>query len=211
MRPGLHHCGPFERLPRARVSGIDASAALLHSARARLRGQATGIRWICADFHRLPLRDGSANLIVAAFCLYHSPHPQDVICEFARCLAPSGQAILVTKSRDSYASLDALVASSGLDPAAQSRPGLYDTAHSGNIAELAAATLQLRHVEHEEHQFAFADLAHVAEYLATSPKYQIPPALRNDPGGIAHLLKSRDRDRRITTASTVTYVVGGKT
>lgn len=200
----------YEQFSRARLCGIDASAALLQSARSRLRGSVAGIRWICADFHRLPLRNGCADLIVAAFCLYHSQHPQDVIGEFARCLTPSGQLILVTKSRDSYASLDALVASSGLDPAAQSRPGLYDTAHSGNIVGLAAGTLQLRHVEHEEHQFVFADLAHVAEYLATSPKYQIQPVLRNDPSAIARLLKSREHDRTITTASTVTYVVGGK-
>jgi ubiquinone/menaquinone biosynthesis C-methylase UbiE len=197
-----------ERLPRARLCGIDASAALLHSARLRLPGHAASIRWICADFHHLPLEDSSADLIVAAFCLYHSMHPQAVIAEFARCLAPSGQAILVTKSRDSYKSLDALVASSGLDPAAQSQPGLYDTAHSGNIAELAATALKLRHVESEEHQFVFADLSHVAEYLATSPKYELPPVLRNNPSGIAHMLKTSGGDRAITTASTVTYVVG---
>ncbi len=51
-----------------------------------------------------------------------------MIDEITRCLRPGGTAILATKSADSYRELDQLVAASGLDPAALSRPGLYQAA-----------------------------------------------------------------------------------
>ncbi|MFE1591408.1 class I SAM-dependent methyltransferase [Nocardia sp. NPDC058705] len=54
------------------------------------------------DFHHPPLPDASFNVLVAAFCLYHSTRPADVVAEIAHCLAPGGRAILVTKSVDSY-------------------------------------------------------------------------------------------------------------
>jgi len=59
-----------------------------------------------ADFHHLPLADAAYHATVAIFCLYHSPHPDRVISEIARCLIPDGVAVLVTKSSDSYHELD---------------------------------------------------------------------------------------------------------
>lgn len=129
------------------------------------------------------------------------------MAEFARILDDRGVAVLVTKSADSYTELDALVAAAGLDPQAQHRQSLYTTAHSGNIAAAAASALDVVHVEHEEHRFQFADLGHVAAYLATNPKYRLGPGLYGNPEALAAELRARLPNQRLSTTSVVTYVV----
>ena len=125
-----------DRLPAAWVVAVDLSAALLAATNRRLAAspRAGAVR---ADFHLLPFPDNSCGLVVAAFCLYHSPSPGSVITEITRCLLPGGTAIFAVKSADSYRELDQLVADSRLDPAATRRPSLYQAAHSRNITELA--------------------------------------------------------------------------
>jgi SAM-dependent methyltransferase len=193
--------------------GVDGSSAMLAAARRRIpdtsdrTGDRPALRWAQGDFHQLPFRSGMCALAVAAFCLYHSPHPQRAIAEITRCLAPDGLAVLVTKSVDSYRHLDDLVAVAGLDRDAHTRPNLYATAHSGNLATLAATALQVCRVEHEQHRFRFTGLRHVAEYLATSPKYQMPPALQGQANAIEAALIAAVPDQPVDTDSTVTYVV----
>lgn len=197
------------RLGRARLVAVDLSPAVLSSGRARLKEEdGAGIRWLHADFHHLPIRDGAVHVLVAAFCLYHSRWPADAIAEWARCLALGGTAILVTKSVDSYRALDELVAASGLDPDACRRPSLYAAAHSANLAELAARSLTVSRVEHHEHRFTFADLDHVADYVTTSPKYAIPTRFRGDAALLARALRARLPDGPVNAISTVTYVIG---
>lgn len=195
-----------DRFPRARIAAIDLSAALLTTARNRTHspGRATAVR---ADFHRLPLADRSCDLIVAAFCLYHSPDPASVITEIARCLTDKGTAVIAVKSADSYRELDRLMAASGLDPAAESRPSLYQAAHTGNITALAETRLAVRRAVHETHQFLFPTLADAAEYLATSPKYGLPPALAGSAEALAAALAARVPDQPVTATSVVTYLV----
>jgi ubiquinone/menaquinone biosynthesis C-methylase UbiE len=192
--------------PRARIAAIDLSAALLTAARDRMtgRGKTTAIR---ADFHRLPLASRSCGLLVAAFCLYHSPDPASAITEIARCLASDGTAVIAVKSADSYRELDTLMAASGLDPAAEARPSLYQAAHSGNITALAETSLQVRRTVHETHRFTFPSLAEAAAYLATSPKYDLPRVLGGSPDALAAALRTRLPDQPVTTKSVVTYVV----
>lgn len=197
-----------EQLSPRRLTAIDASGAMLAAARGRVGAQpATETGFVQADFHRLPLGTGTYDLVVAAFCLYHSPQPGRVIAEFARVLHPQGVAVLVTKSADSYSELDALLASSGLDPEAPYRESLYAAAHSGNIAAIAASGLDVLHVEHEDHRFRFGDLAHVAAYVATNPKYHLAPGLRGDPMAISEALRARLPEAPVTASSVVTYVV----
>lgn len=161
----------------------------------------------CADFSCLPLADASCDLAVAAFCLYHAAGPGKVVGEITRCLRQGGTAILVTKSADSYRELDHLMADSGLDPCALARPSLYQAAHSGNLPDLAAEHLTVQRVIHETHRFAFNDLTHTAEYLATSPKYGLPARLAAEPEALAAALRERVDDQPVTTSSIVTYVV----
>lgn len=200
-----------EELGAERILGVDASAAVLTAARERPGHQGENrVSWLCADFHHLPLATATCDLVVAAFCLYHSSGPATVVSELARCLRPGGVAVLVTKSLDSYRSLDELVASSGLDPDACRRPSLYGSAHSGNLASLAARSLTVRRVEHEDHQFTFSGLAHVAEYLVTNPKYAFSASLRRDTSALTGALRAQVPDRPVATTSQVTYVIAQK-
>jgi ubiquinone/menaquinone biosynthesis C-methylase UbiE len=194
------------RFPRARIAAIDLSAALLTTARNRTGrpGRAVAVR---ADFHRFPLADRSCDLIVAAFCLYHSPDPASVITEIARCLTDNGTAVIAVKSANSYRELDRLMAASGLDPAAETHPSLYQAAHSGNITALAETGLAVRRAVHETHRFTFPALADTAEYLATSPKYDLPPALAGSADALAAALAARLPDQPVTATSVVTYLV----
>jgi SAM-dependent methyltransferase len=196
------------RFPDARVAAIDLSAALLTAARNRTAapGRTAAVR---ADFHRLPLADRACDLIVAAFCLYHSPEPASVITEIARCLTRDGTAVIAVKSADSYRELDRLVAASGLDPAAESRPSLYQAVHSGNITAIAETGLAVRRAVHETHRFLFPALADAAGYLATSPKYDLPPALAGSADALAVALAARLPDQPVTATSVVTYLVAG--
>lgn len=196
------------RFPRARIAAIDLSAALLTAAwnRTGSPGRAAAVR---ADFHRLPLADRVCDLIVAAFCLYHSPDPASVIAEIARCLTRHGTAVIAVKSADSYREPDRLMAASGLDPAAETRPSLYQTAHSGNIVAIAETALAVKQAVHETHRFTFPALADAAEYLATSPKYDLPPALTGSADALAAALAAHLPDQPITATSVVTYLVAG--
>jgi ubiquinone/menaquinone biosynthesis C-methylase UbiE len=194
-----------QRLPAAKVVAVDLSAAMVVTARDRLARPATA-GFVRADFRCLPLTSDSCDVVVAAFCLYHCACPGQVIEEIARCLRPGGTAILATKSNDSYRELDQLVAVARLDPGALSRPGLYEAAHSGNLAALTSAQLHVQQVIHHTHRFTFASLADAAEYLATAPKYQFPTGLAGDSAAIAAALRAELSDGPVTTTSTVTYV-----
>jgi ubiquinone/menaquinone biosynthesis C-methylase UbiE len=194
-----------QRLPAATTAAVDISPALLAAARYRLPA-ASRAGLVCADFHRLPLAASSYDVVVAAFCLYHSATPGRVIGEIARCLRPRGTAILATKSAGSYGELDQLIADAGLDPDALSRPSLYQAAHSGNLAVLASQHLHVQRVIHHAHRFAFATLAHAAEYLATSPKYDLPLSLAADPAALAAALRERLPDRPVTA----TYLIAAR-
>jgi SAM-dependent methyltransferase len=194
--------------PGSRVIAIDRSPALLHVVRQRVAAGGRRVSVVAADFHQLPLPDQAADLAVAAFCLYHSPAPTVAVTEIVRCLRPGGQLVAVTKSTDSYQHLGHLLADAGLDPAASERPSLYRAFHTGNAADiLTAAGVNLVRRVNELHTFRFADLLHLAAYLATCPQYQLPARLRCDPGALAAVLARRLPDASVTTTSTVTYLV----
>jgi len=197
-------------LPAATVVTLDLSQAMLTTAREKLAavpGRSAPVR---ADFHHLPFRDSACDMIVAAFCLYHSPHPQRAAGEIARCLRPGGTAVIAVKARDSYRELDQLIADSGLDTQALSRPSLYQSAHSRNITGIITGRLTVGQVIHDTHTFTFPDLAAAAEYLVTSPKYRLPAAVRGNIAVLASELRRRLPDRPVTTTSVVTYVTAIK-
>lgn len=194
------------RYPAALVLALDASPAMTAAAQQRTAGM--NVQPVTADFHALPLADHRADLAVAIMCLYHSPAPHRAIREITRMLRLSGTAILVTKAADSYRELADLLQRSGIDPAAHHRPSLYESAHGGNLGQLAeAGGLTVSSLEHEPHTFTFHDLAHAAAYLSTCPQYAIPDALR-PPGALARALRSRLPDEPLTTTATISYLVG---
>lgn len=137
------------------------------------RANKTGF-WVNAvqgDFHQSPLPGAGFDVLVAAFCLYHSQRPRDVIAEVAHCLAPGGRAVLATKSIDSYHEIDQLMCDTDLDPRATTRPELYEASHSGDATDIVATGLDVEAVIHREHTFRANDFFHLASYAATIPKY----------------------------------------
>ncbi|MEU9939032.1 class I SAM-dependent methyltransferase [Streptomyces lavendulae] len=196
-----------ELWPR-RVVGLDAAPALIEYARHRARRlPGLPVSFVQGDFHCLPVPAASCDIVVAAFCLYHSPRPQAVVAEIDRALAPGGVAVFVTKGLDSYREMDQLVAAAGLDLRAEQRESLYISVHSGNLAAVAAESLDVLVVEHEEHSFTFDGHDHLAEYLATNPKYDLAPGLYGNAGSLAATLHEVLPDRPLTTKSLVTFVV----
>lgn len=198
------------QLAPTRTVVLDQSPALLTAARHRLAGTRNATAGICGDFHDLPLPSGTADLVVAAFCLYHTARPVVAVAEIARCLTSGGAAIVATKSSDSYRAIDQLVAASGLDPDAHRRPSLYEAFDSDNAADVVATALRVQHRCDQHHTFRFEDFDHLAAYVATSPKYRLPGGLRREPTRLARALRGRLPERPLTTSSTVTYIAGTK-
>lgn len=172
LEVGCGRGGALKRLVDAleptRAVGLDRSEAMLRDARARA-GKSPEL--ISGDFHRLPFHSEEFDLIVAAFCLYHSDRPEDACLELARCLKPQGAALLATKSIDSYADLDSLVATTGMDPAATLAPSLYESFHSENLGAIASSAFSEVEVRHELHRFVFPTPEAAAAYASTVPKY----------------------------------------
>ncbi|WP_216893421.1 class I SAM-dependent methyltransferase [Nocardia alni] len=189
-----------------KLLALDQSPALLDVAVERCRAAGHAVTPICADFHTLPMPSGSIDLAVAAFCLYHSTRPEAAVAEIARCLAPAGRAVLVTKSADSYAELDELVAAADLDPDATTRPSLYQTFHAANAPTIVATSMTVIEVVEQRHEFRFDDLEAVSTYLATSPKYSVAEHLRSY-NRITDELRRRLPNTPVLTTSTVSYIV----
>jgi SAM-dependent methyltransferase len=197
--------------PAAAIVAVDQSPALLTVTGQRLGAQIRRTELVHADFHHMPDGVRDIDLAVAAFCLYHSLSPRRALAQIARCLSNNGSAVVTTKSADSYHDLDALVAATELDADAAHRPSLYASFHSGNAeAEIAAAGLIVRRRLDQQHTFRFEDHDHLAEYLVTCPKYQLPADLTHTAERLADALRDRAPDEPVTTTSTVTYLVVGR-
>lgn len=188
------------------LTAFDLSRALLATAAARFAAAGLHVATRQGDFHDLPFNTSRLDAVVAAFCLYHSPHPGQVIGEVARCLRPSGHAVLVTKSADSYTELDDVVAASGLDPHAHKRPSLYSTFHSANAEPLTAKHLTILRMVEQRHMFRFHDFAHLGAYLATTPRYHISGSAAE----ITAKLRAWRVDTPVTASSTICHLIGTK-
>ena len=197
------------RFPHARFLAIDASAAMLAEARAHLAPHQPHVgnpAYLQADFHHLPLADQTVDAATAIFCLYHSDRPSRVVEEISRVLKPTGTALMISKSADSYYELDQLMVDNGLDAGATRRPSLYAAASGEDLPALAAASLNMVLVLRDPHVFRFRDARHLADYLVTIPKYRLGH-LRDDPAALAAELRRRCGDGPTTTTSTITYVL----
>ncbi|WP_203930543.1 class I SAM-dependent methyltransferase [Virgisporangium ochraceum] len=69
-----------------RVVGVDSSPDMLERARTRVPSG----DFLLGDLDRLPVADGSMDLVVSALALCHVPTLEPVMAEFARVLRPGG-------------------------------------------------------------------------------------------------------------------------
>jgi ubiquinone/menaquinone biosynthesis C-methylase UbiE len=93
-------CGEGELAERmtadlaAQVIAIDQSERMVELARAR------GVDAFVGDVQELPFADGSFDVVVAAWMLYHVPDLDRGIGELARVLRPGGRLVAATNSSD---------------------------------------------------------------------------------------------------------------
>lgn len=86
------------RFPDASILPIDLTPAMLDAGPAAASG-------ICADAARLPLPDGSTDVIFSNLMLHHCPHPADVLVEARRVLRSPGLIIFTTLGPNSLLEL----------------------------------------------------------------------------------------------------------
>jgi len=85
----------------ARVIGVDPSAGMLAAMRRR-RVPATPLR---ADAALLPVRDGSANVVLSGFALRNFASIEAVFADITRVLCPNGRIVLLEVDEPSLAPL----------------------------------------------------------------------------------------------------------
>src|SRR5262245_56813012 len=88
----------------ARFIAVDASSALLQSAKRRLQAF-DNVELRRGDLEELPVDDGLLDAALLTLVLHHVPEPQDALAEAARVLKPAGRIVLVDMlphDRDNY-------------------------------------------------------------------------------------------------------------
>lgn len=94
-------CGPGTyTLPMARrvrkAIGVDLTPAMLEQAQAEAsRHGLTNLEWKAGESHALPFADRSVGIVGVGYSLHHMLHPEAVVAEMARILAPGGRAGIV--------------------------------------------------------------------------------------------------------------------
>jgi malonyl-CoA O-methyltransferase len=88
----------IRRYPKARVIAVDSSPRMLHAA-GRQQSWLRRFARVCADAERLPLADGSVDLILSNLMLQWC-NPDQVFAEFRRVLAPHGLLTFTTLGPD---------------------------------------------------------------------------------------------------------------
>jgi ubiquinone/menaquinone biosynthesis C-methylase UbiE len=82
--------------PRAAMAlGVDRSPEMLRYARENLAAKGIEAELRQADMYALPLEDGGIDTVVLHQVLHYAHHPEAVIAEAARVLAPGGRLLIV--------------------------------------------------------------------------------------------------------------------
>ena len=124
-----------QRFGSARLVGVDASAAMLDAARASQSAAQSSMtrllqRWLpkstdgpgigaelaCADFARLPLAAGSADLVWSNLALHWHPQPHRVFAEWRRVLRVDGLLMFSCFGPDTFKELRKAWAAAGPEP-----------------------------------------------------------------------------------------------
>lgn len=99
------------RYPRARVIALDSSFGMLRAA-GKQHSWLRPVERLCADAERLPLRDGSIDLIASNFMLPWT-ETEETLREFRRVLAPHGLLTFTTLGPDTLKELRSAWAEAG--------------------------------------------------------------------------------------------------
>jgi SAM-dependent methyltransferase len=150
----------------AGVVATDLSPRMVELARER------GVHAQVADVQALPFADGSFDVAVAAWMLYHVPDLDRAVSELARVLRPGGRLVALTNSAFHLQELRDLVGS-GPSPS---------TFTSENGVEILSRSFARVRREDVDGMFSFATRVEVEEYVRAS--ITMSPFLANLPAAI---------------------------
>lgn len=80
----------------ATVIGLDLAEGTLGQARARVQAEDLPVNCVIGDVEALPFDDGSFDLVLANYMLYHVPNLEQAIAELRRVLRPGGMLLAAT-------------------------------------------------------------------------------------------------------------------
>jgi len=160
---GTGHAGRAlkRRYPRAQVLAVDSSFGMLNAA-GRQQSWLRPFARLCADVERLPLPDGSVDLIVSNFMLQWSDL-DTALTEFRRVLAPRGFLTFTTLGPDTLRELRAAWAGSAHTDYHTRVSHFLDMHDIGDAlvrAGFAAPVLDV-----ERYTLTYADVRHLAADL----------------------------------------------
>jgi len=161
------------RATGADVVAVDLSPRMVELARGR------GVDASLGDVQALPFDDGSFDVAVAAWMLYHVPDLDRGIAELARVLRPGGRLVAATNSRLHLIELRELVGS-GPSPLTFSR-------ESGD-EQLGRCFARVRRID-TEGRLEFADRTEVEDYVRAS--ISMSPFVDNLPPSITDPFSAR--------------------
>lgn len=170
--PGAGALALTRRYPRARVLAVDRSPAMLGLARA------AGLVAVAGDAERLPLRDGSAALILSNLALPWC-RPDLFFAEAARVLATDGALLFTTLGPDT---LGEIRRAFGSDDAAIHVHGFVDMHDLGDLALAAGLEEPVLSVEHMT--ITYRDLAAIVRDLRACGATNVAPGRRSTLTGV---------------------------
>jgi len=157
---GTGHAGRAlkRRYPAAHVIALDSSLGMLRTA-ARQQSWLRPFTRLCADAERLPLPDGSVDLIISNFMLQWN-NPEAVFAEFHRVLAPRGFLSFTTLGPDTLCELRAAWRAADAHVRVGRFIDMHDIGDALVRSGFAAPVLDI-----ERYTLTYTDLRHLANDL----------------------------------------------
>jgi SAM-dependent methyltransferase len=122
--PGELALALAQRVPAARVVGVDPAAAMRDLAAARAAASdLANVSFVAGHAEDVPLAEGTAHIVVSTLSMHHWPDPASAFAEIARILRPDGEARIYDARFAAYSTseLRRFAVRAGLDPEAITR------------------------------------------------------------------------------------------
>jgi SAM-dependent methyltransferase len=170
----------------ATVTALDASAAMIALARARLGSRA---KMVCADLAQpLPFADGSFDMVLSSLTLHYLEDWQPTLREFARVLRAGGRLLIST--HHPFLTLDAVASYHDVAPIEEMWSGFgddpvpvrfYHRPFARMVDDLATTGFRLTALREPQPSVeAEARDPALAQQLRTRPQFVILDAVRSD-------------------------------
>ncbi|WP_435206515.1 class I SAM-dependent methyltransferase [Micromonospora sp. bgisy143] len=153
----------------ARVTGVDFEPALLDLARSQASESSVEVEWLLGEATRLPVADGSADVVLSVFGVMYAGDQAAAATELARVCAPGGRVVLTAWMPGSFmpALGQATAAYLPPPPAGGHAPSRWGDADAV-AGLLASAELSLVTAEPRQLRLRFPDAGTAATFLVNT-------------------------------------------